>query len=920
MRPCKLTLSAFGPYAGTTVIDFDKLGKTGVYLVCGDTGAGKTMIFDAICFALFGEASGSSDNGARKPETMRSDFATPETDTYVELEFCYRGETYKVRRNPEYVRAKQRGEGTTKQGTNAELTLPDGSCITKVKAVNGKIQELLGIEASQFKQIVMLAQGEFRKLLTADTATREAIFRKLFATQRYADLQERLKAEAKELKDQYEGLSVEISTIAKQVQFVPGPVADELAQRLHDGKRMGDWLLEVLEASVAEDAPQAEKLEARVTALRKQWSEANAELRQAKQRPSLEAECKQQREKIAALQQAKPQLEQALKACEGKEPARVAQVEQAAVIEGSLPKYHQHKAALAKLAQSQKAAQDARIKLDQAKELHEKALATETQLREEADKLQGADVRLAEAKSAYTEANRALQDAKALVARHAELAKAAAAAKKPYEQQILKYKEAEQAYAAAQATSADLQLRQRAGRAGVLAQTLVAGEPCPVCGSTDHPKPAAAAQDVPTDAQLDAATEAEQQAKAAADKCSVEAARLKATLEERTASLEAFEVESGTQDALQQVQAAAQDALAVAQTNLNNANQAADRLTKTQADLKRAQDLATQTQEAERTQETALHTHQQAQAVAENDAKALKADLTFETLDAATAEARRLRNAADEAKRQLEAAQKALTTNESDTVTAQQVLAEKEKQLANLPQVDLEKAAEALANLQVQGAQASKDCETVKLRMGANERCLAQLRGALQKAGDIEARYGAVKDLSDVANGQRTGTVRINFEAYVQAIYFDRVIAAANERLRLLANGQFELVRDDAAQGNSKAGLGLYVIDSFTGRARDASSLSGGESFQASLCLALGLSDVVQEYAGGVEFDTMFVDEGFGSLDQQSLAAAINLLTDLSGGTKLVGIISHVEDLKSNIPKKIVVKKTRSGSTAQVEG
>ena len=201
----------------------------------------------------------------------------------------------------------------------------------------------------------------------------------------------------------------------------------------------------------------------------------------------------------------------------------------------------------------------------------------------------------------------------------------------------------------------------------------------------------------------------------------------------------------------------------------------------------------------------------------------------------------------------------------------------------------------------------------MNLRISANGECLEQLRKTLKRTGDIEERYGRIKLMADTANGNLTGRAKVRFEAYVQGMYFDKVIAAANQRLRVLTAGQFELVRW------SKAGLGLYVIDSFTGRARDASSLSGGESFQASLCLALGLSDIVQAHAGGIEFDTMFVDEGFGSLDQGALGNAISLLSDLSGGNKLVGIISHVEDLKANIPKRITVTKTQSGSTAKVE-
>ena len=207
----------------------------------------------------------------------------------------------------------------------------------------------------------------------------------------------------------------------------------------------------------------------------------------------------------------------------------------------------------------------------------------------------------------------------------------------------------------------------------------------------------------------------------------------------------------------------------------------------------------------------------------------------------------------------------------------------------------------------------------LKTRIDANRSCCDGLSAVLKKAGDIEERYGRVKMLADAANGNLVGRTKIRFEAYVQAIYFDKVIDAANERLKVLTSGQFELIRHSEGSGNAKAGLGLFVVDSFTGRARDASSLSGGESFQASLCLALGLSDIVQAHAGGIEFDTMFVDEGFGSLDAGALGNAISLLSDLSGGSKLVGIISHVEDLKANIPKKIVVTKTRSGSSVTLD-
>ena len=265
------------------------------------------------------------------------------------------------------------------------------------------------------------------------------------------------------------------------------------------------------------------------------------------------------------------------------------------------------------------------------------------------------------------------------------------------------------------------------------------------------------------------------------------------------------------------------------------------------------------------------------------------------------------------------AAEKAVQDNAANITTKRELLKLAIRQLEAVPVVDVEATKAQMDDLAAQGNALKAQAAELNARIAANKGCLAGVRVALERAGDIERRYGRVKRLAEVATGNLVGRPKVRFEAYVQAIYFDKVIAAANERLKVLTSGQFELVRYSEGGGNAKAGLGLYVIDSFTGRARDASSLSGGESFQASLCLALGLSDIVQAHAGGIEFDTMFVDEGFGSLDAGALGNAISLLADLSGGTKLVGIISHVEDLKANIPKKIIVTKDRTGSSVKLE-
>ena len=363
----------------------------------------------------------------------------------------------------------------------------------------------------------------------------------------------------------------------------------------------------------------------------------------------------------------------------------------------------------------------------------------------------------------------------------------------------------------------------------------------------------------------------------------------------------------------------AQHDASVAQTELNNAERAVSAFAAAQRSQQAAEEAAKQAAEQARKAEEALQNQTQAQQLAEQEAKHLRADLDFSSLEAAQTEAARLRQRADALKRKRDAAQQAVEQNAQQLATKRELLAAKDKQLAELPVGNAAAAAKERNDYEEQGKLANDRLGAVNLRVSANGECLEQLRKTLKRTGDIEERYGRIKLMADAANGNLTGRAKVRFEAYVQGMYFDKVIAAANQRLRVLTAGQFELVRWSESVGNSKAGLGLYVIDSFTGRARDASSLSGGESFQASLCLALGLSDIVQAHAGGIEFDTMFVDEGFGSLDQGALGNAISLLSDLSGGNKLVGIISHVEDLKANIPKRITVTKTQSGSTAKVE-
>ena len=1086
MRPNQLTMSAFGPYAHQTSIDFDALGNSGVYLVCGDTGAGKTMIFDAICFALFGEASGDSRGGARSTASLRSDYAEATEKTFVELTFTYRGKRYRVKRNPDYTRAKARGEGETKQAAGAELEFPDGRVVTGVRKVNAEVEALLGIDSEQFKQIVMLAQGEFRKLLTADTDTREGIFRKLFGTAVYEQLQERLAEESRKLERENTRVKTEIATLSGQAAIpADSPAAAGLEER-RGTSLLGPWLVETLQSLLAVDRPEHERLDAQVEELRVKWSDANTLLKQVESRPAVEAEKQRLDAEIAKLEQAQPQLAAAFEECVRHDDERDRALARAARIAGTFAKYEALGQAVQahtdategsersrqRLSDASKAAQDADAAVERltqvvfgfegadvrvvqaraalevaqreakaaeaavesacaleakeaeaqqaARRLDELRAACERAAQDEsasADALSQADSRsaalqdapeaLALARAAFDQAKRALKEAEESVKRRDGLAEAITGVELPYREKQQLLLEKERIHERDSLRLQELQRRQRAGRAGLLAAELEEGLPCPVCGSPHHPSPAStgdAAAAIPTDDEIDAASQREEQARQDAAAAAIRAGELKAVYEEKRQQLARFDEETGGPEALQEslraarrcfeeardaavaaeerkgafdkamrelesarkkhetlavrladasaavqtaregqivIEAAlqtmreapgatsaqdARDALAIADARRTAAQDAltagerdARKLAQAQQELAAAREATAQAQAAVEQARAAAQDAGQAEAIAGERVAQLRADLEFPDLSAAQAQVAELRGFAGKLQEARDAAQKELRDNEAQRNTDSELLKAVERQLAVIPVADVDETRAAMAEFTRQGNELKAVAAALKTRIDANASCLVRLERALDKAGGIEERYGRVKALAEVATGNVVGRSKVRFEAYVQAIYFDKVIEAANVRLKALTSGQFELVRYSEGAGNAKAGLGLYVIDSFTGRARDASSLSGGESFQASLCLALGLSDIVQAHAGGIEFDTMFVDEGFGSLDAGALGNAISLLSDLSGGTKLVGIISHVEDLKANIPKKLVVTKSRTGSSVKLE-
>ena len=912
MRPLNLTMSAFGPYAGQTTVDFSVLGTSGLYLITGDTGAGKTTIFDAITYALYGEASGES----RESSMLRSKYAAPETPTFVELTFLNGGKTYTVRRNPEYTRPKTRGTGTTVQKADAELTMPDGRIITKARDVTAAVTDIVGVDREQFARIAMIAQGEFRKLLLAQTDERKAIFRQIFHTERYQALQNRLKEEAAALDRQCGELEAGLRQAAGCIR---GAAPETLPDALDTDALLAalDTLLRSDEAALTQaqteraqtetrreqvlsDLGKAEALEAARVKLAEAdaaWAEAQTEAKTAQ--AALDAamasqpEIQSRRQDITRLEDALRRYEQldTLRAQAGAERKRLAQ------------KRSDYDTARTQTDAAAQALETARGKLREQPKLA--VAAAQTGHTQEAAAQRCTQLAaLEEQQKQCTKLETALDTAQTEYRKAAETAQAA----------LAHYSAQNRAYLDAQA--------------GILARTLVPGQPCPVCGATEHPCPTAAPEQTPDAAALKRALADSDRAQKAAAEHSAQAAGLRGQLEAvREAIAQACRAltppldPDTLADTLPALRAAAvRDAEALAAEHTAQ-QQALTALQTLEAGLP-AQETALRQQQTDM-QDRAQEISALEARCAELDADVLRRaqELPHENRAAA-------QRALDETRAQCDALQQALDTARARSNAAQSAFAglagkrdALRAQLQTAPPADITALRARRDDLTVRAEQLQKQISTCAAQLEQNRAARTAIDTQRQQHAAVRARWQWVHALAATANGAVPGKEKIMLETYIQTAYFDRILGRANTRLLIMSGGQYELRRCARAGDNrSQTGLELEVIDHYNGTARSVKTLSGGETFAASLSLALGLSDEVQATAGGVQLEAMFVDEGFGSLDSEALQQALAALVGVSGGSRIVGIISHVAELKDRIDRQIIVTKDRSGgSRVQVQ-
>lgn len=905
MRPLKLTISAFGPYGGLVELDMTRLGTRGLYLVTGDTGAGKTTIFDAICFALYGEPSGSN----RQSDMLRSNFADAKTPTFVELEFSCGGKTYTVRRSPEYERPKERGTGVTSQKAEALLLYPDArQPVTKWKEVTVAVTELIGLDRGQFSQIAMIAQGDFLRLLLAKTEERSKIFREIFHTGPYQRFQERARQEAAALRTEYEQLQRTMEQWVQSIRCAPERLEQITAE---DGA--GELLTQLL----SEDETLRKTLDETLSKQEENLQLLDGQLAQAELAQKTAMALEQDKKSLAQLTENKKNCRLALEACK-EYPQREKELYlQAESVRQTLPQYD-------RLTQLQKRQKELTVWVAEAEKKKAIVLEEVQKDRQIVLQIEGESKLLLEATQQLSRLERELQESNtrkeslATLANHLKnLQLAQASAQCGQKEYLLAREEADRLTQSCLAMER-LFLDQQAG---ILASSLEEGSPCPVCGSVHHPSPALKADHAPDQSMLEQERKALENANARREKASSEAHRLNGQL---TACRERFVQLAGellpnwqeetAEEQLALLRRREEEKHQQLSRSFADARQKAKRLQERQDFLPTLRHALGNKEEACREMEQSIVLWQAEGKHMSEEMEAQLTQLTYPSREKAEEQVRQLTRQAEALGLERERAEKAFSEAEQACARCSAQIKTLEQQLSALPALDREQLSiqrEQCAGLR---QEALEQREQASHRIAVNGKIQSQLSQSGEQLKELGQQWTMVRSLADTVGGTISGKEKVMLETYVQMTFFDRVLRRANVRLLEMTGGRYTLRRREAQGHRSQSGLELDVLDHGTGMARSVASLSGGESFQASLSLALGMSDELQP-VGGVRLDTLFVDEGFGSLDEEALRHAMQTLQGLSQGDRLVGIISHVDLLKQWVDRQIRVERQPDGQS-----
>ncbi|WP_045459010.1 AAA family ATPase [Vibrio campbellii] len=1011
MKPIKLTMQAFGPFAQTETIEFDKLGTNPLFLINGPTGSGKTSILDAICFALYGETTGNERQGIQ----MRCDMAAPTLLTEVTLEFSLHGKSYRVIRSPEQEAPKARGEGMTVRKHTAalyEITDEEKLITSKTTQVKTEVTNIIGLNETQFRQVMVLPQGKFRELLLATSKEREEIFGQLFQTDIYKKIEYALKDKASAIskaKDEFD------NQIRGALQVAGVSSEAELTEQR-----------EALSVQFETAQKQEKESLAQLNAVKTDLQKAEALSNEFKKREQAEIALKQHLEQSDAVSSRQLQLDNAKKASKVELPyvtlqnaskqtqeleRKVAKLSQDLTVandavkskEGALQTAKEQAAQLPKLTEQQYQLEGMKGKLVEKSELEKainagltqksefeatlkKYIALKDKLTLEAQRgqksLDQARVDVASIGSVEAEIKqqqRLMQDLQKLTGLNQELAKLDALT--PSKQALVD--QAKARYVELQRSADTLELSWHNAQAAVLAQRLQAGEMCPVCGSVEHPLPAQFVGEEVTKEQVQRARNTEREGQVGLNQLSnqleqhnIAVGQYKQQIEQlsvelgQNASMDLSALQASMQQLNERLQQLSSINLVQLEQSVNELNQRCvtgegkindlqnqmaanestikvnqEQLVKLSASLdakysslevleqdivaiqkqitelntafESAQNHLQQTVLAKTDIESQLTTNQQWLNEALERLNTAKTDWA-QALQASAFvdEAQFLASKVDEAEMQVW--QQEIEAFKQTQIKLEQTLADLSSTLKDLALPDLEGFNVKLNSVQQSYVEARNQLDSTRSLFERLEKVRNDIATLHDKNTKLEDEYKVFGTLYDVASG-KTGS-RISLHRFVLGVLLDDVLIQASQRLSLMSKGRYILARKtEGFKGAAGRGLDLVVEDSYTGKTRDVATLSGGESFMAALALALGLSDVVQSYSGGIRLDTLFIDEGFGSLDPESLDLAIQTLVDLQQTGRMIGVISHVSELKEQMAQRIDVEPSRLGSTVSVK-
>lgn len=929
IKPLKLTMSAFGSYIKKTEIDFTLFGDKGIYLITGDTGSGKTTIFDALTYALFGSGSGELRNSS---SAFRSKYADIYDDTFVELEFLYNNEIYTVKRNPEYKRAKKIGEGgITKQKLSAFLTMPSGRTISGDTLVSKEISNLLGIDKNQFSQIVMLPQGSFMKFLMAGTAEKQKIFQDIFKTHLYKVLQENINNDAIKYKNEIDNqrkilCSAVNEIICPQESKAYNEISEIKGTLIESDNPAADIILENINTIKNEQLELKNIKENSLEELNKTIDNINKEIGICKTNNDLKNKIEKENNVIkkekALLAELEKNLENAEKSAEICPKLHI----QIDGLEKQFPKYDERDKLIKEYKTLEKNIQNFENEIEKEKNIIEENKNNIYKFKDELTELRDIDKTEIELnnysnqlKNKLEGINSAFDKLKSYMQENEKLEKE----QKKLKKIILEYEKFRDEFIKKE------KLYDNA-IAGILAEKLEENQMCPVCGSTEHPKTAVKPKSTPTEQELEESKEKflikENEKNICREKVNGVKVRSETILEnliddaEKIFDKKITDVEYISEN-LQIKRDKIQNEITENNDQLKRISDKKKRRNKIEDSIKKCEEENSNIEKNIEEKEKEHKKNREKAVVLRTKIDSIKLD--FDNYKSAESECSKLKRTKNSLETALKSANEKYENCKRKILDAETAVKTAKEQINSSSKSNIKELEDHLNKLNKKRGELISDLNNINHILETNNDKEKKIKNFKKNIGNKNEKYKYIKELSDLVNGKikKLGADQITLEVRVQMVYFERIIRKANIHLLNMTDGQYELVRNlESTDKRAKFGLDLNILDHFNQSYRDVKTLSGGESFKASLALALGMSDEIQSNSGGIQMDSFFVDEGFGSLDDESLNQAINTLNSLVKSNRLIGIISHVSELKNRIDKKIIVSKDNySGSSVKIE-